>query len=129
MNDEVLEGVRECLASALALQANDISPTSRLIDDLGADSLDFLDILFGLERRFSLKLRSLELDSLLRADFSENKLVERRYIAREEIDRMAQWLPALATVADLNRVTPRMLYSYITVESLVILVQRKMHED
>ena len=42
--------------------------------------------------------------------------------------RLAQWLPALASAADRDRVTPRMLYSYLTVESLVILVQRKLQE-
>jgi acyl carrier protein len=128
MNPDVLTAVRECLANALALGAGEITSRSRLIDDLGADSLDFLDILFSLERRFSLKLRGLELDSLLRADFSEDKLVEGRYVAREEIERMAQWLPALAEVSDRDQVTPRMLYSCITVESLVILVERRIAE-
>jgi len=126
MSADVLAGVRECLAESLALQADEIQPGSRLIDDLGADSLDFLDILFSLEQRFELKLRSMDLDALLRVDLSADKLVEKRYIAREEIDRMAQWLPALAAAPDRDRVTPRMLYSYLTVESLVILVENKM---
>lgn len=127
MNSDVLAGVRECLAESLALQPGEIQPGSRLIDDLGADSLDFLDLLFNLEQRFALKLRSMDLDALLRVDLGADKLVEKRYIPREEIERMAQWLPALAA-ADRDRVTPRMLYSYLTVESLVILVQNKMGE-
>jgi acyl carrier protein len=127
MSAQVLAGVRECLAESLALAPNEIKPQSRLIDDLGADSLDFLDILFSLEQRFALKLRSMDLDALLRVDLSADKLVDKRYIPREEIDRMAQWLPALAA-ADRDRVTPRMLYSYLTVESLVILVQNKLDE-
>lgn len=127
MSAQVLAGVRECLAESLALAADEIKPQSRLIDDLGADSLDFLDILFSLEQRFALKLRSMDLDALLRVDLSADKLVDKRYVPREEIDRMAQWLPALAA-ADRDRVTPRMLYSYLTVESLVILVQSKLDE-
>jgi acyl carrier protein len=128
MNADVLMGVRECLAESLALQADEIEPGSRLIDDLGADSLDFLDILFSLEQRFELKLRSMDLDALLRVDLSADKLVEKRFIPRAEIDRMAQWLPALAAAKDRDHVTPRMLYSYLTVESLVILVERKQGE-
>ena len=126
MNAEVFTGVRECLAESLALGPDEIQPQSRLIDDLGADSLDFLDILFSLEQRFALKLRSMDLDALLRVDLAADKLVEKRFIPREEIDRMAQWLPALAAAPDRDRVTPRMLYSYLTVESLVILVERKI---
>jgi acyl carrier protein len=128
VSDPVLDGVRECLAESLALAPEEIQATSRLIEDLGADSLDFLDILFSLEQRFELKLRSMDLDALMRADLSVEKLVEKRYIAREEVERMAQWLPALASAKDRDRVTPRMLYSYLTVESLVILVQRKLQE-
>jgi acyl carrier protein len=124
----VLDGVRECLAESLALAPEEIQATSRLIEDLGADSLDFLDILFSLEQRFALKLRSMDLDALMRADLSVEKLVEKRYIPREEVERMAQWLPALASAANHDRITPRMLYSYLTVESLVILVQRKLQE-
>jgi acyl carrier protein len=128
MSTEVLSGVRACLAESLALAPHEIQPGSRLIDDLGADSLDFLDILFSLEQRFALKLRSMDLDALLRVDLSADKLVEKRFIPRPEIDRMAQWLPALAAAPDRDRITPRMLYSYLTVESLVILVQRKQQE-
>jgi acyl carrier protein len=128
MSSEVLAGVRDCLVESLALPPADIRPESRLIDDLGADSLDFLDILFSLEQRFALKLRSMDLDALLRVDLGADKLVEKRYIARAEIDRMAQWLPALAAAPDRDRVTPRMLYSYLTVESLVILVENKLGE-
>lgn len=128
MSADVLGGVRECLAESLAVAPEKIRPGSRLIDDLGADSLDFLDILFSLEQRFSLKLRSMDLDALLRVDLNPEKLVEKRYIPRAEIDRMAQWLPALAAAPDRDGVTPRMLYSYLTVESLVILVQRRLQE-
>jgi len=126
--EEIFPVVRDCLAGSLAIPADDIVPTSRLIDDLGADSLDFLDIVFGLEKKFSVKLRSLELDGLLRADFTENKLVDKEYIARAEIERMAEWLPALKSAPDLDRITPQLLFSYITAESLVILVQRKLRE-
>lgn len=129
MNGDVLGGIRECLAASLALAPEDIQASSRLIDDLGADSLDFLDILFSLEQRFALKLRSMELDALMRVDFSQEKLVEKRYIPREEAERMVQWLPALRAAPDLGRVTPRQLYSYLTVESLAILVQRKLDES
>jgi acyl carrier protein len=129
VSDEVLGAVRECVAESLALQPDGIAPSSRLIEDLGADSLDFLDILFSLEQRFALKLRSMELDALLRVDLSADKLVEKRFIARADIERMAQWLPALRAAPDLARITPRQLYSFLTVESLVILVQRKLEES
>jgi acyl carrier protein len=47
----LISTVRACLAESLALKPAQIELTSRLIDNLGADSLDFIDILFGLEQQ------------------------------------------------------------------------------
>ena len=63
------------------------------------------------------------------ADFSEGKLVDKRYIARDEIERMREWLPALESAPDLDKITPQRLFSYISAESLVILLQKKLGES
>jgi acyl carrier protein len=123
--EATLDAIRGCLADSLALAPADITPQSRLIDDLGADSLDFVDIIFSLERKFGIKLKSAELDSLLSADFDPSRLVDNAYIPRADIDRLAEWLPAMRS-ADLDRVSPRELFGYITAESLVLLVERKL---
>jgi acyl carrier protein len=124
----VFASVRAVLADSLAIEADAIRLDSALIDELGADSLDFLDILFALEKRFSVKLRNSDLDTLLRADFAPGKLVDREFLPREDVERLAEWMPGLPSAPDLNRITPRSLFSYLTVESLVILIGRKLGE-
>lgn len=59
---EILPGVRECLASALDIDASGIGEDDTLVNDLGADSLDFLDIIFHLERRFEVSLTPREIE-------------------------------------------------------------------
>jgi len=54
--DEIFEGVRICIADALDVALTEITEDRKLVDDLGADSLDMLDILFQLEQRFGIKL-------------------------------------------------------------------------
>jgi acyl carrier protein len=49
---EVLEGVRECLAKVLDIPVESIHEDSRIIQDLGADSLDFLDLSFHIQQKF-----------------------------------------------------------------------------
>lgn len=53
---EVYEKVRTCIADALGLDAEEVSYGSKLIGDLGAESLDFLDIAFRLERAFDVRI-------------------------------------------------------------------------
>ncbi|MFM9168680.1 MAG: acyl carrier protein [Phycisphaerales bacterium] len=50
---EIESKVTEVLESALGADAEDITPNSILTEDLGAESIDFLDIQFQLEKKFS----------------------------------------------------------------------------
>jgi acyl carrier protein len=57
MNEEqVYERVAEAFCEALGLDDDEVERTSLVIDDLGAESLDFLDIAFRLERAFGIKI-------------------------------------------------------------------------
>jgi acyl carrier protein len=54
--DEVFEVVRNCFAEALGLDDDEVNLDDFVIDDLGAESLDFLDIAFRLEESFGIKI-------------------------------------------------------------------------
>lgn len=123
---DIFSAIQACLADSLALRPDEIKMESRLIEDLGADSLDFVDIIFSLERQFSIKLKSAEVDSLLRADFDGERLVEKTFLRREDVDKLIEWLPALSQAPDLDRIAPFDLFTYITTQSLVLLVQRRV---
>ena len=122
----ILDGVVELLADSLAIDAASIRPDSRLIDDLGMDSLDFVEIVFSLEQRFGVKMRSTALDMLLKGEFDPKQLVEGKYLPAGDVARLKEWMPRLADAQDADHVSPRDLYGYVSVESLVRLVgQRK----
>ena len=53
---EIFEKVREVLVDALGVDDDEVSPTATLEGDLGAESIDFLDIFFRLEKAFSVKI-------------------------------------------------------------------------
>jgi len=48
--------VAELIADALGSDADKVVPDASLINDLGAESIDFLDIIFRLERGFKVKI-------------------------------------------------------------------------
>ena len=56
VDEKVWEKVRSAFAEALGLDEDEINYDSRVIGDLGAESLDFLDIAFRLERAFDIKI-------------------------------------------------------------------------
>jgi acyl carrier protein len=48
--------VAETIADALGCDLEEVKPDASLIDDLGAESIDFLDMVFRLERAFKVKI-------------------------------------------------------------------------
>ena len=50
------EKVREIIADVLSLREEEITPESRFIEDLGADSLDIFQIILGLEETFDITI-------------------------------------------------------------------------
>jgi acyl carrier protein len=55
-HDDLLATVRACVADVLAIDAAKVTPNSSLIADLGAESLDFLDLVFRLETEYGVKI-------------------------------------------------------------------------
>src|SRR5712671_2825954 len=54
--EEIYSKVSATLVEALNVDEDEIQPTSTLQGDLGAESIDFLDIVFRLEREFAIKI-------------------------------------------------------------------------
>lgn len=54
--DEIFSKVRDVLVDALAVDEDEVIPTASLSADLGAESIDYLDIVFKLEQTFGFKV-------------------------------------------------------------------------
>src|SRR5271165_1521109 len=68
--EEIYTKVSATLVEALNVDKEEIQPTSTLQGDLGAESIDFLDIVFRLEREFGIKIPRGELfpESIFQGD-------------------------------------------------------------
>ncbi len=122
--DEIFGKVREVLVDALAVDEDEVTPQAVLTSDLGAESIDFLDIVFKLEQAFGFKIAQGEL-------FPENVSQDPRYvkdgkITPEGIAAMRARLPH-ADFSKLER-DPSLkgVASVFTVDTLVNFVERKL---
>lgn len=83
--DEIFSTVQEVLVDALGVDDDEVTPEATLIGDLGAESIDFLDIVFRLEKAFDIKIPRGELfpENLAAADsgFIQNGKVTEAGIA------------------------------------------------
>jgi acyl carrier protein len=125
INPEVLAIVRRTIADSLAVEADDVRLESRLIDDLGADSLDFVDIIFQLDTELDMCVRETEFNFLTRLDFSSPEVMRDGFLTAGVVDRIGAWLPAMRAAPDPNAITPRQLFSMITVEAICLVASRR----
>ncbi|MFN3149064.1 acyl carrier protein [Bremerella sp.] len=72
-DDEVFEKVREALVDALGVDEEEVVPEATMVGDLGAESIDFLDIVFRLEKAFGITIPRDEL-------FPEDILTNAQYV-------------------------------------------------
>jgi len=59
--DEIFQSVQEILVDALGVDNEEVTAEATLMGDLGAESIDFLDIVFRLEKAFETKILREEL--------------------------------------------------------------------
>jgi acyl carrier protein len=73
--DDVFKKVQAALVDALGVDDEEVTPQATMVGDLGAESIDFLDIVFKLEKAFGIEIPRKELspeDILTNADYVQD---------------------------------------------------------
>lgn len=96
-NDEIFDKVRTSLVDALGVDDDEVTSEATLVGDLGAESIDFLDIVFKLEKSFGISIPREELspeDILTNSQYVQDGLVTSGGL--QELKKRMPW-------ADLSR--------------------------
>jgi acyl carrier protein len=123
---EVDSAVKEAVVEALALDDDEVTPDATLMDDLGAESIDLLDILFRIEKSTGVKIEASDLGDYIQGgipdeEFSdENELITEK--GAEQLHKvMPQTDPSeLAGKLDANEVI-----TLFTVQNLTDMVKTR----
>jgi len=123
-NEEVFDKVREALVEALAVDDEEVTPQATMVGDLGAESIDFLDIVYRLEKGFDISIARGELfpdDILTNAEF-----VNDGKVTAAGLTQLKQRMP----FADLSKFEQNPLVqdfgNLLTVQDLCNYVQTKV---
>ena len=122
---EVAQRVRELVADALARDLSEVSIDSVLMSDLGAESLDFLDIVFKLEHEFHIQITRGEMERAARGEMSEEEFAPGGFISEAGLERLRQLMPE-ASARIKPGLRPGQVLSLFSVQTFVNLVQAKM---
>ena len=86
--------VRACFAEALGLDEEEVTWSSRVMADLGAESIDFLDIAFRLERAFDIRIPRGGVEKASRDGLAEGESYEvNGVLTPAALERLAEHMP------------------------------------
>jgi len=124
MENGIFSRVQETLAGALGVDKSEIRPEASLTRDLGAESIDFIDIIFRLEKSFDIKIPSGEL-------FPGNILNDEHFVKEGRVTSTGiQELKARVPYLDLEAFSrdPQIakLADYFTVQMVASYVQDRL---
>lgn len=124
--DEIYKKVQEVLVDALGVDEDEVTPNAIIKDDLGAESIDFLDISFRLEKTFGFKIARGELMPEMQNDAN---LVKDGVVTPAGIALLREKLPT-SDIATFEK-DPKLenMSRLFTVNTLVDFVQQKLAQS
>jgi acyl carrier protein len=124
----VFPKVAETMADALGCDVEDIKPDVSLIEGLDAESIDFLDMVFRLERAFKVKIPRGKIVENARGDLPETEFEQNGIVTEKGLAHLREYLSEVAAdrfktpmkVADIPR-----LFTPTTFCKLVVRAQKE----
>jgi acyl carrier protein len=89
---EIFPKVAGIIADALPCEVEKVTPAASLIDELGAQSIDFLDIVFRLERAFKVKIPRGKIIEEARGSLSQEEFEQRGVVTDPGLERLKTFL-------------------------------------
>jgi acyl carrier protein len=124
--EQVFEQVREVLVDALGVDEEEVTGEATLMGDLGAESIDFLDIVFRLEKAFNIKIPREELfpaETLL----NNHELVSNGKLTAKGLAELREKMPHTDISVFQNDPDINKLGDLFTVNSIVNYITSKLN--
>ena len=97
--------------------------------DLGAESIDFLDIVFRLEKEFSIKIPRGQMEQRARGDLSEEEFAVNGVLQPAGLEQLMKAMPEVDAAEIKQGLTVRDVPTLFTVMTFVTLVNEQLGED
>ncbi len=122
--DEVLEKVKQCIVESVGVKYEEIHLHSQVVNDLGADSLDLVALIYQLETEFDISLQRGAIMERITVLMQGTEFLDDAGMVTESLIR--QELLELKNVEFAAAMTLQSLITYFTVEIFVNLIMRAL---
>lgn len=124
---DVIDRVRKRLAEVLAIVPDEILPESKLVDDLGAESLDLVELMYMLEQEFDIRLSRDDLSLSAQLGIPEDEIHDNEILTARALELLRERFPKAKDLLQ-EGITRRHLAALLTVEEIALAVRKKVDE-
>lgn len=125
MLDDTVQRVAKCVAEVLALEPSDVRPESRLMEDLGAESLDLVELMYLLEQEFRIKLAREDMSLSAQLGIPEEEIHHEEVLTPKALELLRQRFPNAGGLLK-EGILRRHLAALLTVEEMARAIERKL---
>jgi len=125
--DEILKEIQEVLVDALGVDEEEVTPKATLMGDLGAESIDFLDIVFRMEKAFGIKIPREELfpaESLI----TNKDFISNGKLTHQGIEELRKRMPHTDFSEFIENPSVNKIGDLFTVDALVNFVNDRINK-
>jgi len=120
---ETYEAVREAVVGALGADDDEVTPDATLMDDLGAESIDLLDILFRIERSTGVKILAADLGAYIQGGISDDEFSDdNEMITPKGMEQLKKVMPQIDADSLQGSLEADSVITHFTVQNLADMV-------
>ncbi len=127
--DEIFQGVRECVGIVVDKDPLTLHEKDRIIEDLGADSLDLLDLVFHLEQRFHIKISPRDIERRAQARLGKTPMEIDGVYTPQALEQLRKAMPEVPREELVEGMLSVQLPRRFRVATFVNLVIRLLEEQ
>ena len=121
--EEIDSAVKEAVTEALALDEDEVTPEATLMDELGAESIDLLDILFRIEKSVGVKIQASDLGDHIQGGIPEEEFGdENDVITSKGLEHLKKVMPQIDVAELEGNLKADEVISHFTVQNLSDMV-------
>ena len=123
---EAYSAVQESVSGALGVGDDEVTPDATLMDDLGAESIDLLDILFRIERSTGVKIQASDLGEHIQGGISDDEFSdENEVITDKGFEQLKTVMPQIDPDELRGKLKAEEVINHFTVQNLADLVTQR----
>jgi acyl carrier protein len=123
---QTISAVQEAVVGALGVSEDEAAPDATLMDDLGAESIDLLDILFRIERSTGVKIQASDLSEYIQGGIPDDEFSDENEIISEKgLEQLKKVMPQIDTDAERGNLHAENVIKHFTVQNLADMVEER----